>query len=109
MFLPPRSRALDSASNRIVKFKELSNYMDVPLKTLYLLAANRDATGFPAFRVGREWRASIDEVLQWLLECHARGAEFSVSPTRRDAPAPRKPTGRLSLAACLSAFGRIFV
>ena len=56
-----------------MRFRELSSYMQVPRRTLYLLGANRADTGFPAYRVGREWRAEPGQVLEWLIESYKRG------------------------------------
>ena len=58
---------------REMRFPELSSYTQVPRRTLYLLAANRADTGFPAYRVGREWRAELGQVLEWLIESYKRG------------------------------------
>ena len=64
-------------NRRVMTLLELSEYMGVPRRILYILAANRSATGFPAYRNGREWRAELGEVIQWLVEKHERGEDLS--------------------------------
>jgi len=78
---------------RIMTFRQLSEYMRVPREILYVLAANQSETGFPAYRAGREWRADLGEVIDWLIEKQARGEDltFVTQRLKRErVPKPRR-------------------
>ena len=46
---------------------ELAEYLQVPQNTLYRLAKARRDRGFPAFKIGRNWRVNLEQVEEWLL------------------------------------------
>lgn len=65
-----------------MNFRELAEFTRVPRRTLYVLAANQSETGFPAYRTGREWRADLSEVMEWLIERNRRGEDMGLVARR---------------------------
>ena len=55
----------DAIPTPVVTARELAAYMRISLATVYRMA-NRKM--LPGFRVGSEWRFSIDEVNRWFRE-----------------------------------------
>ena len=60
-------------STEVVTIRDLAAYLNVPARKLYIVAGNREKTGFPAVKVGGRWLARIDQVEEWLVECLERG------------------------------------
>ena len=48
---------------------ELAAYLDVPRRELYLLAAHREATGFPVQKIGGMWLVDLRQVKHWMIQC----------------------------------------
>ena len=53
------------ATARVLTVRELSHYLRVNPSTIYRLLKEGQ---FPAFKVGADWRFSLEEIEQWLVE-----------------------------------------
>ena len=58
--------------SELMTLRELAYFLDVPQKELYLLAVHREATGFPAQKIGAVWLADLHEVKSWIIDCEER-------------------------------------
>ena len=72
----------DGSTRRVLTFRQLSEYSGIPLRTLYVLAANKSETAFPAYRAGRKWCADLEQVMLWLLDRHQRGDDMGLVARR---------------------------
>jgi hypothetical protein len=58
--------------SELMTLRELAYFLDVPQRELYLLAAHREATGFPAQKVGSVWLADLRDVKNWIIDCEEK-------------------------------------
>jgi hypothetical protein len=58
---------------KILNMRQLSRYLSIPEKELYVIADSRDETGFPVCKVRGRWQADAVQVEDWLLQCFERG------------------------------------
>jgi excisionase family DNA binding protein len=71
----------DANSNSgIATAKEISEYLRVHPSTVYRLLARKQ---IPAFRVGSDWRFSLQAIDQWRSDAEAAMAERAVLPKRQ--------------------------
>lgn len=47
---------------------ELAEYLQVSKSKLYRLVKAKQTTGFPALKVGRNWRVDLNQCQDWMLE-----------------------------------------
>jgi excisionase family DNA binding protein len=74
---------MDSVANSnsgIATVKEVSEYLRVHPSTVYRLLARKQ---IPAFRVGSDWRFSLQAIDQWRSDAEAATAERAVLPKRQ--------------------------
>ncbi|WP_414645294.1 helix-turn-helix domain-containing protein [Candidatus Binatus sp.] len=71
----------DKANNRILTVRDVSNYLRVHPSTIYKMLKRNQ---LPAFRVGSDWRFTVEAIDQWLASAEpgaapraAREAELS--------------------------------
>ncbi len=56
--------------NRVMTVQEVSSYLRVHPSTIYRMIKKSQ---IPAFRVGSDWRFTVEEVDKWRAEAEARG------------------------------------
>jgi excisionase family DNA binding protein len=54
----------DEVGAKVLKISELSSYLRIHRSTIYRLLKNRE---LPAFRVGSDWRFSVEAIDRWRL------------------------------------------
>jgi excisionase family DNA binding protein len=73
---------MDSVANSnsgIATVKEVSEYLRVHPSTIYRLLSRKQ---IPAFRVGSDWRFSLQAIDQWRADAEAATTERAVLPQR---------------------------
>jgi excisionase family DNA binding protein len=83
-------RALDT-HNRfkqpVLKLREVADYLRLPPSSIYRLIMNKQ---LPAFKVGRDWRFSIEALDRWRAQLEDSGGSVAVhseNPEQRKAQA----------------------
>jgi excisionase family DNA binding protein len=71
---------------RVITLPELSKYLRVHSSTVYRLLKNNQ---LPAFRVGSDWRFTLESIDQWRQEAESLG--LAVASTNRQAQPEKTP------------------
>jgi excisionase family DNA binding protein len=58
----------DSVNSRILTVRDLSSYLRVHPSTIYKMLKRNQ---LPAFRVGSDWRFTVEAIDQWLASAEA--------------------------------------
>ncbi len=61
---------VENTKSRVLTVRELADHLHVHASTVYRLLKNRQ---LPGFRVGTDWRFSVQAINQWLAELEAAG------------------------------------
>ncbi len=80
-----RSRVTDhfeDLKGKVLTVRELATYLRVHSSTIYSMLRKRQ---LPAFRVGSDWRFTVDQIDRWLAEAEARGGARTVSSQPKSA------------------------
>ncbi len=73
---------LEELSGKVLTVREVATYLRVHSSTIYRMLRKRQ---LPAFRVGSDWRFTVDEIDRWLAEAEARGGAPAISGQRKSA------------------------
>jgi excisionase family DNA binding protein len=69
--------SIANSNSGIATVKEVSEYLRVHPSTVYRLLARKQ---IPAFRVGSDWRFSLQAIDQWRSDAEAATAERAILP-----------------------------
>ncbi len=58
-----------AAATDVLTVREVANYLHVSHSTIYRLLKQKE---IPAFRVGADWRFSVEEIERWRAELEIR-------------------------------------
>jgi excisionase family DNA binding protein len=65
-----RMEHIEDLRSRVLTVREVAAYLRVHSSTIYRMLRKRQ---LPAFRVGSDWRFTVDEIDRWLSDAEARG------------------------------------
>ncbi len=72
----------EDLKGKVLTVREVASYLRVHSSTIYRMLRKRQ---LPAFRVGSDWRFTVDEIDRWLSEAEARGGAPEVSSQPKSA------------------------
>jgi len=64
-------RRFEEVSSRVLTVQEVSRYLKVPPSTIYRMLKRNE---LPAFRVGSDWRFTVEAIDQWRAKVEAGGS-----------------------------------
>jgi hypothetical protein len=80
--------------SELMTLRELAYFLNVPQRELYLLAAHRKATGFPAKKIGSVWLAELQEVKGWIVDCEEKSFRPLDVARQRESARRKRSSGR---------------